>query len=233
MPEDKKRAAHRALVDRVLNGEGRASAQQRARAFGNDGLSPPLDTLIGKVATRPTQVTEADFAAAKASGLQRGRALRAGDLRGGRRVRPAVRSGTGGPGRSNGDARPNNATRHPQPRLPPRTKLLFALIRLFSRHPVPDAAKLVFYRPDFYGDRAKEFTHEAMRGPSAWSVGDRELMAAYVSKVNGSARSASARTPRPRGRRTRTGRGSRRCWPTWKRPPSASRSGQRCGCSAS
>jgi uncharacterized peroxidase-related enzyme len=66
----------------------------------------------------------------------------------------------------------------------PGTKLLFALIRLLARHPVPDAAKLVFYRPDFYGSRAKEFTHEAMRGPSAWSVGDRELMAAYVSKVN-------------------------------------------------
>jgi len=66
----------------------------------------------------------------------------------------------------------------------PGTKLLFAVIRLFSGHPVPDAAKLVFYRPDFYGDRAKEFTHEAMRGPSAWSVGDRELMAAYVSKLN-------------------------------------------------
>ncbi|GAA2413653.1 hypothetical protein GCM10010404_84540 [Nonomuraea africana] len=62
------------------------------------------------------------------------------------------------------------------------TRLLFALIRLLSGHPVPDAAKLVFYRPDFYGARAKEFTHEAMHGPSAWSVADRELMAAYVSK---------------------------------------------------
>jgi hypothetical protein len=69
VPDDKKRAAHRALVDRVLNGEGRASAQQRVRAFDNDGLSPPLDALIGKVATRPAQVTEADFAAAKASGF--------------------------------------------------------------------------------------------------------------------------------------------------------------------
>jgi uncharacterized peroxidase-related enzyme len=69
----------------------------------------------------------------------------------------------------------------------PGTKLLFALIRLFSRQPVPDAAKLVFYRPDFYGSLAKKFTHEAMRGPSAWSVGDRELMAAYVSQVNESA----------------------------------------------
>ena len=29
-----------------------------------------------------------------------------------------------------------------------------------------------------------DLTHEAMRGPSAWSIGDRELMAAFVSKVN-------------------------------------------------
>lgn len=70
MPDEgRKRAAHRALVDRVLNGEGRASAEQRAHAFSNDGLSPPLHALIGKVATRPAQVTEADFAAAKASGF--------------------------------------------------------------------------------------------------------------------------------------------------------------------
>jgi uncharacterized peroxidase-related enzyme len=76
----------------------------------------------------------------------------------------------------------------------PGTKLLFAMIRLFSGQPVPDAAKLVFYRPDFYGARAKEFTHEAMRGPSAWSVGDRELMAAYVSTVNESAFCIGAHT---------------------------------------
>ncbi|GLY85683.1 carboxymuconolactone decarboxylase family protein [Actinoallomurus iriomotensis] len=76
----------------------------------------------------------------------------------------------------------------------PGTKLLFALIRLFSGHPLPDAARLVFYRPDFYGARAKEFTHEAMRGPSAWSVGDRELMAAYVSTVNDSAFCVGAHT---------------------------------------
>jgi uncharacterized peroxidase-related enzyme len=69
----------------------------------------------------------------------------------------------------------------------PGTRLLFSLIQLFSRNPVPDAAKIVFYRPDFYGARAKEFTQEAMRGRSAWSIADRELMAAYVSTVNKSA----------------------------------------------
>jgi AhpD family alkylhydroperoxidase len=76
----------------------------------------------------------------------------------------------------------------------PGTKMLFAVIRVFSGHPVPDAAKLVFYRPGFYGTRAKEFTHEAMRGPSAWPVADRELMAAYVSKVNESAFCVGAHT---------------------------------------
>lgn len=63
-------------------------------------------------------------------------------------------------------------------------KALFKMIKLFSRQELPDAAKLTFYRPDFYGSPAKRLTHEAMRGESAWSVGERELMAAYVSSVN-------------------------------------------------
>jgi len=59
LTDDKKRAAHRALQDRILNGKGRASPEQRARAFSNAGLPEPLDGLLGKVATRPTQVTGA------------------------------------------------------------------------------------------------------------------------------------------------------------------------------
>ena len=62
------------------------------------------------------------------------------------------------------------------------TKILFAVIRVFSRQPVLDVIKLVKYRPDFFG--ANDVTHEAMRGPSAWSIGDRELMAAVVAKSN-------------------------------------------------
>lgn len=64
------------------------------------------------------------------------------------------------------------------------TKLLFAMIRLFSRQPVPGPLKVVMYRPGFYGNPSKRITHEAMRGPSAWSVAERELMAAVVSKAN-------------------------------------------------
>lgn len=63
-------------------------------------------------------------------------------------------------------------------------KMLFGIIKAVSRYPLPDAAKIIFYRPAFYGTPAKIFTHRAMRGPSAWSVGDRELMAAYVSSLN-------------------------------------------------
>lgn len=62
------------------------------------------------------------------------------------------------------------------------TKMLFSLIRTFSGQPIPDAAKLGFYRPDFYG--SIKYTHEVMRGHSEWSIADRELMAAYVSKMN-------------------------------------------------
>ena len=56
-------------VDRVLNAEGRASAEQRARAFDNTDIAPPVDALISKVATRPAHVTDADFAAATAAGF--------------------------------------------------------------------------------------------------------------------------------------------------------------------
>jgi len=71
--EDRKQAAHRALVDRVLTGEGTASAEDRARAFGNADVPPPLQALIGKVAMTPSQVTDADFAAARAAGFSEDR----------------------------------------------------------------------------------------------------------------------------------------------------------------
>jgi AhpD family alkylhydroperoxidase len=64
------------------------------------------------------------------------------------------------------------------------TKALFALIRAFSGRPVLDVIKLVRYRADFYGGPMSMVTHEAMRGPSTWSVGDRELMGALVAMTS-------------------------------------------------
>jgi AhpD family alkylhydroperoxidase len=64
------------------------------------------------------------------------------------------------------------------------TKALFALIRVVSRQPVLDVVKLVKYRPDFYGGPMSAVTQEAMRGPSTWSIGDREFMAAFIANTN-------------------------------------------------
>jgi len=66
--EDRKRAAHRALVDRILTGDGKAPAEQRAQAFAGEGLAPSLRPLIGKVADSANQITDTDFAAAEAAG---------------------------------------------------------------------------------------------------------------------------------------------------------------------
>src|SRR5262245_3637955 len=65
-----------------------------------------------------------------------------------------------------------------------KMKVLFAIIRMFFRLPTPDAIKTNRYRPDFYGMPMGVVTQEAMRGPSTWSVGDRELLGACVSKTN-------------------------------------------------
>jgi hypothetical protein len=64
------------------------------------------------------------------------------------------------------------------------TKALFGVIRLLSRHRAPDVVKTLKYRPEFFGSLMSGVFQEVMRGPSEWSVGDRELMAAYVSRVN-------------------------------------------------
>jgi len=67
--EDKKRLAHKAVVTRVLEGDGRASRAERRAAFDNTGLAEPLRTLIEKVAKQPTRVTNEDVAKVEASGL--------------------------------------------------------------------------------------------------------------------------------------------------------------------
>jgi hypothetical protein len=63
-------------------------------------------------------------------------------------------------------------------------KLMFAMIRVLSRHPVPDVVKTLTYREELFGAPMGEVFQEVMRGPSDWTIGERELMAAYVSKVN-------------------------------------------------
>jgi hypothetical protein len=67
-------------------------------------------------------------------------------------------------------------------RLPERLKL--ALIRLVGGRRVPDVVKTLLYRPEFFGRPMCDWTQAVMRGPSPWSVGERELFAAFTSHLN-------------------------------------------------
>lgn len=66
--------------------------------------------------------------------------------------------------------------------LPARLKLL--AIRVFSARRPPSVIKTLLYRPTFFGAPLSRVFQHALRGPSDWSVGERELMAAFVSSVN-------------------------------------------------
>ncbi len=62
------RALHRELLERVLDGEGRAPHELRRAAFDNGGLEEPLATLVDKVAHNAYRVTDEDVAAVRAAG---------------------------------------------------------------------------------------------------------------------------------------------------------------------
>ena len=63
-------------------------------------------------------------------------------------------------------------------------RLLIGFISMVSRMRLPDAARVAFYHKEFFGVPMGAWTQAAMRGASAWSVGERELMAAMVAKWN-------------------------------------------------
>jgi hypothetical protein len=65
-----------------------------------------------------------------------------------------------------------------------RARVIFLAIRLLQRRRPPDVLRVLFYRPAFFGRPFSEALEEVMRGPSEWSVGERELFAAFVSAQN-------------------------------------------------
>lgn len=63
-------------------------------------------------------------------------------------------------------------------------RLLIGFISLVSGMRLPDAARVAFYHKAFFNGSMGAWTQKALRGPSAWTVGERELMAAMVAKWN-------------------------------------------------
>jgi hypothetical protein len=48
----------------------------------------------------------------------------------------------------------------------------------------PDVLKTSLYRREFFGKPYGEVLHRVMRGESEWTVGERELFAAFTSRLN-------------------------------------------------
>jgi len=62
-------------------------------------------------------------------------------------------------------------------------KLKLAVMRVMAGH-APGVVRTLLYRKEFFGRTFSELTQQVMRGPSQWSVGERELFAAFVSRLN-------------------------------------------------
>jgi hypothetical protein len=66
---------------------------------------------------------------------------------------------------------------------PEEAAALRAIRERSGREPL-GVVKTLLYRPDIFGRPFSEALHHAMRGPSEWSTGERELFAAFTSLLN-------------------------------------------------
>jgi hypothetical protein len=66
----------------------------------------------------------------------------------------------------------------------PREAAALELIRTQRGTEPPDVLKTLHYRPELFGRAFSDALDLAMNGPSDWSVGERELFAAFVSSLN-------------------------------------------------
>lgn len=63
-------------------------------------------------------------------------------------------------------------------------RLFLGAIERISRVRADDVLRTSIYRPRFFGHAWMRFAKSILRGPSPWSAGERELIAAMVSRLN-------------------------------------------------
>ena len=64
-----------------------------------------------------------------------------------------------------------------------RDRAMLGVMRLMAGH-APGVLRTLMYRREFFGGPWTDLTQQVMRGPSQWSVGEREIFAAFVSRLN-------------------------------------------------
>jgi len=66
----------------------------------------------------------------------------------------------------------------------PAEAAMLDAIRERSGHEPLGVVKTLLYRPELFGRPFSDALDHAMRGPSEWSPGERELFAAFTSRLN-------------------------------------------------
>jgi hypothetical protein len=63
-------------------------------------------------------------------------------------------------------------------------RLFLRLVGTMAKSDPPDVVRTMHYRSGFFGGPYTAVLQSVMRGPSEWTVGERELFAAYTSYLN-------------------------------------------------
>jgi hypothetical protein len=67
---------------------------------------------------------------------------------------------------------------------PPEAAILEEIAQARGVQTASGVLKTLYYRPELFGRPFSAALDEAMRGPSDWSEGERELFAGFVSSLN-------------------------------------------------
>ena len=62
-------------------------------------------------------------------------------------------------------------------------KLFLAFLNVVAGH-APGVVRTLRYRKEYFGTPWTDLTQQVMRGPGEWTVGEREIFAAFVSHLN-------------------------------------------------
>ncbi|HEY8019612.1 MAG TPA: hypothetical protein VIH93_00835 [Thermoanaerobaculia bacterium] len=65
-----------------------------------------------------------------------------------------------------------------------KNRLILLIIRITSGKRVPDVIRTLLYRSEVFGQPYGRWLQSVMRGPGPWEVWERELFAAFTSRLN-------------------------------------------------